>query len=292
MKEYKVGEIFEHDGKIFQCVEDSTEVGCGFCCALRGKCEECVCSSEERQDEADVHFVEVTELKDGMLFRAKSGELYRIAADLKEGEKCACETGNRYSCSDIKSQIPVSLLAGYRASRLLFIPVDESGDPDKSECARHISLFVIEVKEGEVCFRIDKQTHRGSNFSNQLDSRRFAGKNGYKLVSSYCPEWWADTHTLFVRGDVKEEDDATLMCSLEEFAKISEVVSEYNSTADMPWPHYGDTYYYLTKHGEVSYATYQNDEFDTKLKNYGNFFASRAEAEEAGKRVREALRDE
>ena len=23
-REYKVGEIFEHDGKVFQCVEDST----------------------------------------------------------------------------------------------------------------------------------------------------------------------------------------------------------------------------------------------------------------------------
>ena len=105
MKEYKVGEIFEHDGKVFQCVEDSTEVGCGSCCALRGKCEECVCSSEERQDEANVHFICVTELREGMLFRAKSGELYRIAADLKDGEKCVCETGNRYSCSDIKGQI-------------------------------------------------------------------------------------------------------------------------------------------------------------------------------------------
>ena len=63
-----------------------------------------------------------------MLFRAKSGELYRIAADLKDGEKCVCETGNRYSCSDIKRQIPVSLLAGYKASRLLFILVDESGE--------------------------------------------------------------------------------------------------------------------------------------------------------------------
>ena len=310
MKEYKVGEIFGYKGKVFQCVEDSTEVGCGSCCALRGDCDKCLCSCEERQDETNVHFVEVTELKDGMMFRAENGKLYRFSPDIALGEDCSCMESD-CSCSKILKQIKA--LTGDNESIRVpgpgtwFLPVEESAeesdrnrdkddkvtsDPDKFECARHISLFVIEVKEGEVYFRIDEQTHRGSNFSNQLDSRRFAGKNGYKLVSSSCPEWWADNHCLFVRGDTLEDDEELLVCNLEEFAKISEVVSEYNRYSDIAWPDCGDTYYYLTRNGEVSSETYRNEEFDNKLKDYGNFFVSRAEAEEAGKRVREALRDE
>lgn len=307
MREYKIGEIFGYKGKIFQCVEDSPEVPCGSCCAFRGKCGVCVCSTEERQDDTSVHFVEVTELKDGMMFRAENGKLYRFSPDIAPGEDCSCMEPD-CSCTKILEQIKA--LTGDNESIRVpgpgtwFIPVEESADEaernqetddnvisasEEDKRSRHISISVIEVKGGAVRFKIDAQTHRGNSFSNQIDSHRFVGKNGYKLASIYSPEWWADTHCLFVRGEYADRDEDIVECNLEEFAKISEVVSDYNSIADMPWPKCGDTYYYLTNIGGVASSVYQNRDVENELKNYGNFFTSRAEAEAALERVKKAL---
>ena len=296
MKEYKVGEIFEHDGKVFQCVEDSTEAGCGSCCALRGKCEECVCSSEERQDEANVHFICVTELREGMLFRAKNGELYRIAADLKDGEKCVCETGNRYSCSDIKGQIPVSLLAGYKASRLLFIPVDEGGEPEIPPVRRHIEIAVDAVEDDKVVFHIAKQTHRGRDFGDQSPKHRFKGKNGCSLISavSPCCDFKLGGHCLFVRGECKPCDNDKIEVSPEHFARIMEAVTEYNRTDgkgyEKLWPQKGDRYFYITAFGTISDLVFDGQKFDREIWDSGNFFRTREEAEAALERVKKALR--
>ncbi len=296
MKEYKVGEIFEHDGKVFQCVEDSTEVGCGSCCALRGDCGLFYCMACERQDKTDIHFICVTELREGMLFRAKSGELYRIAADLKDGEKCVCETGNRYSCSDIKRQIPVSLLAGYKASRLLFIPVDGGEEPEIPPVRRHIGIAVDAVEDDKVVFRIAEQTHRGRDFGDQPLKHRFDGTNGCSLISalSPCCDFKLGGHRLYVRGECESCDNDKIEVSPEHFARIMEVVTEYNLTDgkgyEKPWPKKGDTYYYVSHIGRVESFPFEDCLVDKEMRSFGNFFRTREEAEAALERVKKALR--
>lgn len=127
-REYRVGEIFGYEGKVLQCVKD---------------------------------FIEVEELKDGMMFRAENGKLYRFTTELKDGEKCSCQTGG-YTCSAILRQI-CSLnprLWDRLPCERRFVLVDESEKSDgnfESEATpsrRHIEIAVDAVKGGKVTFRI------------------------------------------------------------------------------------------------------------------------------------------
>lgn len=101
-KEYKVGEIFRHEGFTYQCVIDSRENG--YC----GKCQLCdaeiLCDKEERADNTGVHFIRVTEPEYGMLFRAWDGVLYEAREKEPEDKCCYCCIRPVYGCTEIGRQ--------------------------------------------------------------------------------------------------------------------------------------------------------------------------------------------
>lgn len=300
MKEYKVGEIFELNGEIFQCVEDPRDFDCEDCML-------CVdgfpCSESSREDGKNVHFVKVTEITEGMLFRADNGKLYRFTTDLKDGEKCSCLIGG-YTCSAILRQI-CSLnprLWDRLPRERWFVLVDESEKSDgnfESEATpsrRHIEIAVDAVKGGKVTFHIAEQTHRERVFSgSDPDADRFVGTNDVTLVSAYCPQLLGDnnTLTLCVRGKHKGSDDYRIQVTFEQFARIMEAVTEYNLTNGAgyktPWPQRGDTYYFVTPNGSIDSFTFIGDKVDKALRLFGNFFRTREEAEAAAKRVKKEL---
>jgi len=63
MKEYKIGEKFEYDGKILKCVKDvkgGTIADCADCAfGKESDCNNMNCIDFNRKDRIDVHFEEV-----------------------------------------------------------------------------------------------------------------------------------------------------------------------------------------------------------------------------------------
>ena len=120
--EYKVGEIFRHNGETFQCVIDSPENGsCIKCEVQRWLCTKFACYNGERSDDTCVHYVKVTEPKDGMLFRAWDGVLYE-AREKEPNDKCYyCCIRPVYGCTEIGRQAFGKLVG----RNLHWYPVDE-----------------------------------------------------------------------------------------------------------------------------------------------------------------------
>lgn len=266
-REYRVGEIFVYEGKVLQCVKD---------------------------------FIEVEELKDGMMFRAENGKLYRFTTELKDGEKCSCQTGG-YTCSAILRQI-CSLnprLWDRLPCERRFVLVDESEKPDgnfESEATpsrRHIEIAVDAVKDDRVTFRIMEQTHRCDDFAPK--GPKFRSSSGYHLISESCPVADACTDGLFVRGWLRLKDDAEVTASFDIFAKVMEAVTEYNLTNgegyEKPWPQKGDFYYFVDSYITVRSLEYFGSEMDHDMQKAGNFFCTEKEARAALERVKKALRE-
>lgn len=295
MKEYKVGEIFERNGEIFQCVEDPRDFDCEDCML-------CVdgfpCSESSREDGKNVHFVKVTEITEGMLFRADNGKLYRFTTDLKDGEKCDCGRTD-HPCEGIiwrlRSIDPH--LQDRLPAKWWFIPVNESEEPDdhsESEATpsrRHIGIAVDAVKGGKVTFRIMEQTHRCGDFT--PNGPKFKSRSGYRLISKSSPD--VGICGLFVRGWLRLEDKAEVTTSSDIFARIMEAVTEYNLTNgtgyEKLWPQRGDKYFYIASRFEVASGKYgDTPTFDKNLFDAGNCFCTREEAEAALERVKKALR--
>lgn len=297
MKEYKVGEIFELNGEIFQCVEDPRDFDCEDCML-------CVdgfpCSESSREDGKNVHFVKVTEITEGMLFRADNGKLYRFTTDLKDGEKCDCGRTD-HPCEGIiwrlRSIDPH--LQDRLPAKWWFIPVNESEEPDdhsESEATpsrRHIGIAVDAVKGGKVTFRIMEQTHRCDDFAPK--GCEFKSHSGYRLISESCPHADACIDGLFVRGWLRLKDDAEVTTSSDTFARIIEAVTEYNLTSgkgyEKPWPQKGDFYYFVDSYITVRSLEYFGSEMDQDMQKAGNFFRTEKEARAALERVKKALRE-
>lgn len=267
-REYRVGEIFVYEGKVLQCVKD---------------------------------FIEVEELKEGMLFRAENGKLYRLATELKDGEKCSCQTSG-YNCSTILRQLcalcppPLRDRIPREWPHARFVLEDEGrepgGNPDL-DVSRHIDIAVDAVEDDRVTFRITGQTHRENDFS--VNGSEFESSSGYRLRSEGYPEVGESGGVLFVRGRRDDGDDLKMTASFDIFAKIMEAVTEYNLTNgkgyEKPWPKVGDTYYFVTMSGGISSLPFMDILVDKESQSFGNFFRTRGEAEAARKRVRKALRE-
>ena len=268
MREYKIGEIFGCEGKVFQCVKD---------------------------------FIEVEELKEGMLFRAENGKLYRLATELKDGEKCSCQTSG-YNCSTILRQLctlcppPLRDRIPREWPNARFVLEDEGGEPDVPPVRRHIEIAVDAVEGENVRFHIVEQTHRESEFSlnnEGLLTIRFQGKNGVKLASYFFPQYREEDSVMFVRGADKEKDDLPIEVTFEQFARIMETITEYNLTNghgyEKPWPKKGDFYYSVEADGIIRKTLFVDENFDNNRRKFGNFFRTREAAEAALERVKKAL---
>lgn len=289
MKEYKVGEIFELNGEIFQCVEDPRDFDCEDCML----CVDCFpCSESSREDGKNVHFVKVTEITEGMLFRADNGKLYRFTTDLKDGEKCSCQIGG-YNCSAILRQI-CSLnprLWDRLPCERWFVLVNESEERGVPPVRRHIEIAVDAVEGENVRFHIAEQTHRGPRFCER--GPEFRAKNGVLLCSGGFPQVDVKANALFVWGPRVEDGDVAVFAGVGLFARIMEAVTEYNETNgegyEKPWPQKGDKYYCLNSAGCINEYGYDNDYMDLARRKLGNFFRTSEEAEAAAKHVKKVL---
>lgn len=155
---------------------------------------------------------------------------------------------------------------------------------------RHIEIEVVKVNDNEVIFKISKQTHREYEFCQQSNLNRFFASNGYKLISYYLPSFNSETHELFCQGELVNYDDKEVDCNLEDFAKICEAITEYNTTDgkgyEKPWPKLNDKYYIVSNCGEVLQYNFDGCNIDLELKNIGNFYRTFDEASKVAEKVK------
>lgn len=166
----------------------------------------------------------------------------------------------------------------------------------KVHMKRHLELAVVKVKGDQVTFRIAEQTHRGKDFAQ--NGEKFKSSCGYFLIVDTDPGF-RDDYTgkiLFVRGYDSAEDDNKITVSLQNFAGIMQAVTEYNQTNGVgykkPWPQEGDKYFYISAAGAICDANYDDVSVDNYLREFGNFFRTREEAEAALERVKKELKGE
>lgn len=166
----------------------------------------------------------------------------------------------------------------------------KSPEPSK----RHIELSVVMVEDDEVTFKIVEQTHQNGEFSQQANNDEFKAGNGIKLASAAFPYWDGGESTLFCQGYRADRDDITLTCTTVEFAKICEAVADYNETdgkgCEPRWPSVGDKYFCIATIGRIERYTFNGNNFDRRMQDFGNIFRTEGEAEAALERVKQALR--
>lgn len=293
MKEYKIGEVFRHtDGKAYQCVEGETCEGCAFRCT-GNDCVGPYCDGGS--DGRPVKFIAVTKPVEGMLYRAKNGRMYRLAEGSHWDHWCACDDDPERSCAELDMAV-----FGDRGPRWYWAPTtdyapasDESPKPVEPP-KRHIELAVVKVEGDKVTFKIADQTHRNDEFSQQVNSDEFKSSNGLCLLSHSVPEWFPLASALYCRGSDKEQDMCEITCPAVEFARVCEVVAEYNATdgkgREPRWPKEGDKYFCIAVDGKLDRLTFDRSESDRKLQDFGNFFRTEEEAEAALGRVKQALK--
>lgn len=295
--EYKVGEIFRFYDETFQCVPDSAEGwNCDLCVlSTRGySCYSHKCLRCNRSDNTSVHYVRVLEPKEGMLFRASDGVLYKLYEINKPCLRCKTQNDNM-SCSKIERQA----FGKCFANKLHWFPVkeekekqEEKAKMEESQQKRHIEISVVRVEEHTVTFRISQQTHREENFT--PNGREFKSSCGFFLSSQGSPEFEEYLQTLCVRGWASSEDDNKITVPLIAFAKIMQAVTEYNETNgkgyEKPWPQNGDKYYVIGSDAVIFEWHYTHSCADEARRDLGNFFRTREEAEAALERVKKALK--
>lgn len=294
MKEYKIGEVFRHtDGKAYQCVEGETCEGCAFRCT-GNDCVGPYCDGVS--DGRPVKFIAVTEPVEGMLYRAKNGRMYRLAEGSHWDHWCACDDDPERSCAELDMAV-----FGGRGPRWYWAPTtdyapasDESPKPVEPP-KRHIELAVVKVEGDKVTFKIADQTHRNDEFSQQVNSDEFKSSNGLCLLSHSVPEWLPLDYALYCRGKGNAQDLCEITCTAVEFARVCEVVAEYNATdgkgREPRWPKEGDQYFYVTAFGTINYLKFHESQADYMMQDFGNFFRTEAEAKAALERVKQALKE-
>lgn len=147
---------------------------------------------------------------------------------------------------------------------------------------RHIEIEVVKVNDNEVIFKIAKQTHREYEFCQQSKLNKFIASNGYTLVSIYLPSFDSESHTLFCQGELVNHDDNGVSCNFEDFAKICEAITEYNTTDGKGYvkEQIEDYYYIISADFTITELKFNNSDYDLENKKTGNFFHTREEAEE------------
>lgn len=207
-----------------------------------------------------------------------NGKKYRVESELPKRGCRGCVFGDAPSC-----------------------PIQEDCNTNSvilkevKETPRHLELGVVKVEGDNVTFKIIEQTHQGKKFCQQIDHSIFKASNEIKLGSRNIPEWIGDNSLLFCRGFFSNKDNIEIVCTTSEFARISEAVSEYNTTNgkgyEKPWPQWDDRYFFVSERGKVDSTCFEEREFDYNLKEIGNFFRTSQEAEAAADKVKTLLKE-
>lgn len=293
LKEYMINEVFRHtDGRVYRCVKGETCEGCAFRCA-GNDCGGPYC--EGRSDGRLVKFIAVTKPSDGMLYRAENGRMYRLTGGSHWKHQCACDDDNSLSCGALDTIVFGGVLLGwYWAPVAEAAPVPVESPKPVESLERHIELSVVRIENDKVTFKIVEQTHRCDEFSQQDNSSVFKSANGFQLKSCADQEWTGNTSTLYCRGFKRSNDNVELTCTAIEFSRICEAVAEYNATDgkgyEKPWPQEGVRYFCVTEDGDVDFHTFDGNEYDCCMQDFGNFFHTESEAKAALERVKQALK--
>lgn len=154
-----------------------------------------------------------------------------------------------------------------------------------SENKRHIELAVVKSEWDQITFRIADQTHFGKDFCQK--GKVFKAKNGIPITSL--------SKTIIAGISPKNGE---YKCRIDEFIQIMEAVTEYNETNgkgyEKKFPEEGDNFYFITSKMTVSRGEFGSsmDGYELKMKDAGNCFLTREEAEAALERVKKALKGE
>lgn len=170
-------------------------------------------------------------------------------------------------------------------------------DIKKIHMKRHLELAVVAVENDTVTFKVADQFYFGYEFSKQENKHEFKAKNGATIRLEGKLEWDEYSDILILRrfwnlGNVNE----TTKCNVHHFAYIMEAVNEYNETDgkgyEKKFPEEGDNFYFITSKMTVSPGEFGSsmDGYEFKMRDAGNCFLTREEAEAALDRVRKALK--
>jgi len=112
----------------------------------------------------------------------------------------------------------------------------------KIHVKREMQIEILSESAEWVVYRIAKQSHRGSNFSDQENPSKFAASNGIRLVSASLPAGpepepepekykFETTPTyVYMAGDYKEYDSKPIVVPKGVFKAIKVAIKEYNET--------------------------------------------------------------
>lgn len=298
-KEYEVGEVFRRNNKTYMCVDDSPShgVGCAVCAMHEQDHELC-----KQTSCCEVHFEEVREPREGMLFRASDGKLYQFFHDNDPNESpiCACDNLELLDCETISNEaFPGFVIAADEHWRLYRAELKEHECESKetSKMERYLELHVIQVYANDVSFKINRQYHRGTDFC--AAGRKFEASNGVLLASESVPGFFVggDKPVFTVCGDILECDDTKLTVTHKQFALIMQAINEYNETNgagyEKPWPQSGDEFYHVEADGSVKKDTFKSiyDYYKSMCK-IGNCFKTEKEAKEMAEKFKSMLKGE
>lgn len=120
-REYRVDEVFRKGGETYLCVIDDSDgdVACKRCEIKHFCWDGMECKAEDRSDNTGVHFVRVSEPKEGMMFRASDGKLYELVKG-----KC-----NSMACEAIYKEAFGKLFV----NNLHWCPVEEKQEEGKGD---------------------------------------------------------------------------------------------------------------------------------------------------------------
>lgn len=144
---------------------------------------------------------------------------------------------------------------------------------------RCIELIVIEADNNFIYFKIGKQKHRVADFSS--NGKSFKASNGVLLKSFISPEYDPTDNTLFVKGIDELKDNRILRCNRADFYLLCEAITEYNKTNGAGYVKESiEDYYIISTDFTITELKFNNSDYDLENKKNGNFFRTRAEAEE------------
>lgn len=295
-KEYRVGEIFRKGGETYLCVIDDSDgdVACKRCEIKHFCWDGMECKAEDRSDNTGVHFVRVSEPKEGMMFRASDGKLYELVKG-----KC-----NSMACEAIYKEAFGKLFV----NNLHWCPVEEKKETEeemidyskidlrKVYMKRHLELAVVAVENDTVKFKVEDQFYGGDEFSQQENKSEFKSKYGIVINLSDKLAWDGYNEVLTIRRSWQISSVyETAQCNVHNFADIMEAINEYNETDgkgyEKQWPQNNDRYYCISEGGLIYHTNFHDDyAFDNNRLSFGNCFRTREEAESALERVKKALK--
>lgn len=294
-KEYRVGEVFRKEGETYLCVIDDSDgdVACKRCEIKHFCWDGMECKAEDRSDNTGVHFVRVTEPKEGMMFRASDGKLYELVKG-----KC-----NSMACEAIYKEAFGKLFV----NNLHWCPVEEKKETEeemidyskidlrKVYMKRHLEIAVVSVENDVLTLKVADQFYLADEFSRQANKHEFKAKSGLIIRLREKLEWDESNEILSLRRfrNINTFEE-TIKCTVHKIADILAAINEYNETNgngyENPWPQYGDKYYCIDSLGHINDYTYDKDHADEVRRELGNFFRTSEEAESARERVKKALK--